>query len=61
MRSPARTLDAEVVRTGNSGSASEDLGASTEDYLVAIGQTRRTVSDVNTQLYDEDIAFFGRL
>jgi hypothetical protein len=44
-----------------SGSANEVVGASTEDYLFAIGQTRRTVSDIDIQLFDEDIALFGRL
>ena len=43
------------------GDASDIVGASTEDYLFAIGQTRRTVSDVDIQLFDEDIALFGRL
>jgi SpoVK/Ycf46/Vps4 family AAA+-type ATPase len=37
------------------------VGASTEDYLRAIAQTRRTVSDVDITLFEEDIALFGRL
>ena len=41
--------------------ASGPVGASTEDYLRAIAQTRRTVSDVDITLFEEDIALFGRL
>jgi len=44
-----------------SGDVSERVGASTQDYLFAIGQTRRTVSDLDIQLFDEDISLFGRL
>jgi transitional endoplasmic reticulum ATPase len=44
-----------------SGDTGEVVGASTEDYLFAITHTRRTVSDVDIQLFDEDIALFGRL
>ena len=44
-----------------SGGVSETVGASTQDYLFAIGQTRRTVSDLDIQSFDEDIALYGRL
>jgi SpoVK/Ycf46/Vps4 family AAA+-type ATPase len=43
------------------GGTGEVVGASTEDYLFAITHTRRTVSDVDIKLFDEDIAHFGRL
>ena len=43
------------------GDTGETVGASTQDYLFAIGQTRRTVSDLDIQSFDEDIALFGRL
>jgi hypothetical protein len=43
------------------GDTGEVVGASTEDYLFAITHTRRTVSDVDIQNFDEDIALFGRL
>jgi SpoVK/Ycf46/Vps4 family AAA+-type ATPase len=43
------------------GDTGEIVGASTQDYLFAIGQTRRTVSDLDIQSFDEDIALFGRL
>ena len=44
-----------------SGDASGQVGASTEDYLSAISQTRRTVSDLDIKCFGEDIALFGRL
>ncbi len=43
------------------GGTGEVVGASTDDYLFAITHTRRTVSDVDIKLFDEDIAHFGRL
>jgi transitional endoplasmic reticulum ATPase len=44
-----------------SGDIGEIVGASTSDYLSAISHIRRTVSDVDIQLFEEDIALFGRL
>lgn len=48
-------------REMSSGEVNGPVGASTEDYLRAIAQTRRTVSDVDIHLFEEDIALFGRL
>lgn len=36
------------------------VGAATGDYLFAISQTRRAVSDSDIACFDEDIALFGR-
>ncbi|MDP4714606.1 MAG: GNAT family N-acetyltransferase [Candidatus Nanopelagicales bacterium] len=44
-----------------SGGSTGPVGASTEDYLRAIAQTRRTVSDDDIERFKEDIAQFGRL
>jgi hypothetical protein len=43
------------------GGVGEIVGASTEDYLFAISQTRRTILDIDIQRFDADIALFGRL
>jgi MoxR-like ATPase/GNAT superfamily N-acetyltransferase len=57
-RSAAQTsFEREMV----SGDAGGQVGASTEDYLSAINQTRRTVSDIDIKCFGEDIALFGRL
>ncbi len=37
------------------------IGVSTEDYLSAINQKRRTVSDRDIKCFGEDIALFERL
>jgi SpoVK/Ycf46/Vps4 family AAA+-type ATPase len=39
----------------------EPVGASTQDYLNALAQTRRTVSDLDIESFEEDIALYGRL
>ncbi|MDP4805461.1 MAG: GNAT family N-acetyltransferase [Candidatus Nanopelagicales bacterium] len=48
-------------REMSGGEPAGPVGASTEDYLRAISQTRRTVSDVDINLFEEDIALYGRL
>lgn len=48
-------------REMNGGDIAGPVGASTEDYLRSIAQTRRTVSDVDITLFEEDIALYGRL
>jgi SpoVK/Ycf46/Vps4 family AAA+-type ATPase len=48
-------------REMSNGETGGPVGAATEDYLRAIAQTRRTVSDVDITLFEEDIAMFGRL
>jgi len=52
---------ASFEREMNSGNAEGPVGASTQDYLHAIAQTRRTVSDIDIECFEEDIALFGRL
>lgn len=52
---------ASFEREMSSGDSAELVGASTQDYLHAIAQTRRTVSDVDIECLREDIDLFGRL
>lgn len=52
---------ASFEREMSAGDSDGPVGASTQDYLHATAQTRRTVSDIDIERFREDISLYGRL